>query len=132
MLRGSLHFCTLKVRILKVLTLCQSAKVKQRYLSLHIANLMMDKDFQSLDGFGKEICAMTEEKNYCSDCKSLFPKLPYDLFATDFVKDFISKTDYLQIETDLIKEIWMEPYSKYMEKHSEKICSFVCPNMFLI
>ena len=31
-LLGSLHFCTLKVRILKVLTLCQSAKVKQRYL----------------------------------------------------------------------------------------------------
>ena len=32
-LRGSLHFRTLKVRILKVLTLCESAKVKQRYLS---------------------------------------------------------------------------------------------------
>ena len=32
-LRGSLQFCTLKVRILKVLTLCQGAKVKQRYLS---------------------------------------------------------------------------------------------------
>ena len=30
-LRGSLHFRTLKVRILKVLILCQSAKVKQRY-----------------------------------------------------------------------------------------------------
>ena len=27
----SLQFCTLKVRILKVLTLCESAKVKQRY-----------------------------------------------------------------------------------------------------
>ena len=31
-LRGSLQFRTLKVRILKVLTLCESAKVKQRYL----------------------------------------------------------------------------------------------------
>ena len=31
MLWGSLHFPTLKVRILKVLTLCQSAKVKQGY-----------------------------------------------------------------------------------------------------
>ena len=29
---ASLHFCTLKVRILKVLTLCQSVKVKQHYL----------------------------------------------------------------------------------------------------
>ena len=33
MLRGSLQFRTLKVQILKVLTLCESAKVKQRYLS---------------------------------------------------------------------------------------------------
>ena len=32
MLQGSLHFHTLKVQILKVLTLCQSVKVKQRYL----------------------------------------------------------------------------------------------------
>ena len=30
-LQGSLQFCTLKVRILKVLILCQSAKVKQCY-----------------------------------------------------------------------------------------------------
>ena len=30
-LQGSLQFRTLKVRILKVLSLCQSAKVKQRY-----------------------------------------------------------------------------------------------------
>ena len=31
-LRGLLHFRTLKVRILKVITLSQDAKVKQRYL----------------------------------------------------------------------------------------------------
>ena len=36
MLRGSLHFCTLKVRILKVLILCESAIVKQCYQRLDI------------------------------------------------------------------------------------------------
>ena len=34
MLPGSLQIRTLKLGILKVLTLCQSAKVKQRYLTL--------------------------------------------------------------------------------------------------
>ena len=38
MLWVSLHFRTLKVRILKVLTLCQSVKVKQRYLSCFLSN----------------------------------------------------------------------------------------------
>ena len=38
MLQGSLHFHTLKVQILKVLTLCQSVKVKQRYLCYLWAN----------------------------------------------------------------------------------------------
>ena len=33
MLQGSLQFCTLKVQILKVVTLCESANVKQCYLS---------------------------------------------------------------------------------------------------
>ena len=46
MLRGSLHFCTLKLRILKVLTLCQSVKIKQHYLShlfIHFRILQFQK-----------------------------------------------------------------------------------------
>ena len=38
-LQGSLHFCTLKVQILKVLTLCESVKVKQRYHSTLPTNI---------------------------------------------------------------------------------------------
>ena len=37
---GSLQFRTLKVRILKVLTLCESAKVKQRYLCCPLGPLL--------------------------------------------------------------------------------------------
>ena len=39
MLWGSLHFRTLKVQILKVLTLCQSAKVKQCYLLTYVSHM---------------------------------------------------------------------------------------------
>ena len=122
---------------MELVSICENSKDPIRCLGietafgLHIMKLIKDRDVQSLLGFEKKICAMIEEKNYCSDCETLFTKLPYDLFATDFVMDFISKTDYLnQIGTDLIKEIWMEPYSKYMEKDSEKMCSFVCPTFF--
>ena len=95
---------------------------------LHIANLTIDEDLESLHDFEKEICARMEEKNYCFDCKNLFRQFPYDLFLTDFVKNFISKTDSLQtLAPSKIAEIWEDPYTKYIEKHSEKICSFVCP-----
>lgn len=95
---------------------------------LHIANLTIDEDLESLHDFEKEICARMEEKNYCFDCKNLFRQFPHDLFLTDFVKNFISKTDSLQtLAPSKIAEIWEDPYTKYIEKHSEKICSFVCP-----
>ena len=95
---------------------------------LHIANLTIDEDLESLHDFEKEICARMEEKDYCLDCKNLFRQFPKDLFLTDFVKNFISKTDsLLTFAPSKIAEIWEDPYTKYIEKHSEKICSFVCP-----
>ena len=64
-LQGSLQFCTLKVRILKVLTLSENAKVKQYYHSYNTTQDVLKISFQ------KTFAANTHNVN-CKPMKMLF------------------------------------------------------------
>ena len=65
-LRGSLHFHTLKVRILKALTLCQSVKVKQHYHSQTFKHSAIPRPslIALLDLRTKNVCTMLHRKSH--------------------------------------------------------------------
>ena len=85
MLWGSLHFCTLKVQILKVLPLCQSAKVKQRYHwgMLRQTENLLGEYCPSFAGCALGLTQLVHQYYYSYIWCILYIKLPFSWHLVD-------------------------------------------------